>query len=151
MTLHFLHKTNLYRYIYYKMKPRFGLFQITESIKGRLGVFWLDTLIACLDKSTHREISLLMICVSVWAAGGELRPGLWSVLRDEAAHLRGRGQCQPVSSDVRNTFCFQVTTNTTQLQNPSFPATYSVGGTCVYLVKRQSDNICQIRSGTSWS
>lgn len=38
-----------------------------------------------------------------------------------------------------------VTTNTTQLQNPSFPATYSVGGTCVYLVKRQSDNICQIR------
>ena len=92
-----------------------------------------------------------MTCVSVWAAGGELRPGLWSVLRDEAAHLRGRGQCQPVSSDVRNTFCFQVTTNTTQLQNPSFPATYSVGGTCVYLVKRQSDNICQIRSGTSWS
>ena len=38
-----------------------------------------------------------------------------------------------------------VTTNTTQLQNPSFPAYYSVGGTCVYLVKRQSDNICQIR------
>ena len=41
-----------------------------------------------------------------------------------------------------------MTTNTTQLQNPSFPATYSVGGTCVYLVKRQSDNICQIRSVT---
>ena len=35
-----------------------------------------------------------MICVSVWAAGGELRPGVWSLLRDEAAHLRGRGQCQ---------------------------------------------------------
>ena len=38
-----------------------------------------------------------------------------------------------------------VTTNVTQLQNPSFPATYQVGGTCVYLVKRQTDNICQIR------
>ena len=38
-----------------------------------------------------------------------------------------------------------VTTNVTQLQNPSFPATYSQPGTCVYLVKRQTDNICQIR------
>ena len=38
-----------------------------------------------------------------------------------------------------------VTTNVTQLQNPSFPATYTAGGTCVYLVKRQTDNICQIR------
>ena len=38
-----------------------------------------------------------------------------------------------------------VTTNVTQLQNPSFPATYSVPGTCVYLVKRQTENICQIR------
>ena len=32
--------------------------------------------------------------VSVWAAGGQLRSGLWSVLCDEAPHLWGRGQCQ---------------------------------------------------------
>ena len=38
-----------------------------------------------------------------------------------------------------------VTKNMTQLQNPSFPAVYKTGGTCVYLVKRMTDNICQIR------
>ena len=32
--------------------------------------------------------------VLVWSAGGQLRSGLRSVLRDEAPHLWGRGQCQ---------------------------------------------------------
>ena len=32
--------------------------------------------------------------VLVWAARGQLRPGLRSMLRDEAPHLWWRGQCQ---------------------------------------------------------
>ena len=32
------------------------------------------------------------IYIAVWAAGGQLRPGVRSVLRDEAPDLRGRGE-----------------------------------------------------------
>lgn len=38
-----------------------------------------------------------------------------------------------------------VTTNTTVLQNPSFPGSYNTPGMCVYLVKKQNTGICQIR------
>ena len=38
-----------------------------------------------------------------------------------------------------------VTTNTTLLQNPNFPQTFSTAGTCVYLIKRASEDICQLR------
>jgi len=38
-----------------------------------------------------------------------------------------------------------VTTNVTLLQNPNFPQKYSTSGTCVYLVKRLSEGICQLR------
>jgi len=38
-----------------------------------------------------------------------------------------------------------VTTNVTLLQNPNFPSKYSSAGTCVYLVKRLNDDICQLR------
>lgn len=38
-----------------------------------------------------------------------------------------------------------VTTNVTLLQNPNYPQSYSSAGTCVYLVKRLSDGICQLR------
>jgi len=38
-----------------------------------------------------------------------------------------------------------VTTNVTLLQNPNYPSSYGSSGTCVYLVKRLSEGICQLR------
>jgi len=38
-----------------------------------------------------------------------------------------------------------VTANTTVLQNPGYPGKYSTAGTCVYLVKRMDEGVCQIR------